>query len=202
MPKKDEYLWNNTGFWTIVNDDHDYLGVSLESLDRAIRIRKDGSLACCLANIDSIIIFSSLFKKGHLLESKLDIYVTNTYLPYVEVMQPFRDALKNLGKVSYLEEKFVDEEKVHKWFFKRRAYFGKPLALINSSKRQVPIIAVSNNPFHLMKNVEISPLDYFLGQMAGGFIESDFTGKKFFPAKLETWALQNVIVGSLLYHGI
>lgn len=202
--RADETLWGNTAFWTLKMDSYDYLGIGIRKLEEVIRTRKEGEFFCCLANRDSIIVFFSKFKDNALEETMLDVYVTNTYLPYVEVMQPFREALKNMGKHSVLIEDFADYRNIHKGFYQEEVYLDKPLALIKGSSPpdnnvQVPIMAILNNPFHLRKDASIESLKHFLGQMAGGFLESDFEGKTPFSVDLEIWQLRDIIVADLLY---
>lgn len=199
---KDEILWFDTGFWTIVCDrEPDLFGLDLDSLNRTLQLVPNGQLALCLANRDTTIIFRTKFLKNRFTYGRLQIYVTNSYLPFVEVIQPFRDALgSELLSNNSTKERFFDIDNIKRIHRNPHSLFFKPNAIVRSFKHQTPMIAISKNPFINHKAVETHSLPYFFGQMCGGFREEELKNKTYVSSTLRIWNFQNTLVANLLYH--
>jgi hypothetical protein len=190
-------LWDNTGFWTMSDSEHDYVGIGLDSLSKTMSEKLRGRFSCCLARIDIIIVFSSKFEYAILKDAELDIYVTDPLLYSGKAAQSLKEAFLEIGGHRVVEEALISNN-LCSHAYESRVRIRKPEAVVKGIYG-FPVMAVLTNPFFGKGNISIQSLRHFLGQGKCGFAESDFDGKLEFSAELDLWQLKSVIVGNLLF---
>jgi hypothetical protein len=120
----DEILWFDTGYWCIENDQKQFMGIGLNSLEKAVKKTKSSRFMICLANRDSVVVIQSPISEG---ENKLDAtivdaYSTNAYLPFAEVADIYRQGLKSTCDYKILKNEFILESSLHHGYAKKTSF--------------------------------------------------------------------------------
>jgi len=188
--RENEVMWHDTGFWTIKKAKKAFMGIGLNSLENATRELKNGELYFCLANRDSIVSISSTFESGAVLRrTRIHMLVTNASLPFVTTIQPYRNAISDIGKNVILTEGHILESAIL-WKF-----YGSELVLNPVASIEVPsgpIFVVVKNHLDQERKRKFCPLEHLVIFTPGGFLRHDF-GKKFY-SYFENWILDNNLI--------
>lgn len=186
--REDEYLWYHTGYWSILDKRYLYIGSGEYGILDTIKYVQKGKLAFCLSFRDFIIFIKSTFSQGQIKnESIIDIYCTNSYLPFVEVLNPFRKSLKMMGKFYLNKTEKLDYSSIkvdsqyksllsfvdYSFSLKNRKNIMIPYAIVPVGERGIGPVVVLNDfgPFPIDS---INSLGYIFTQMIGGCLKSDF----------------------------
>lgn len=197
--RADEALWYDTGFWTIRKATKAFIGIGLNSLKNAIKELKNGDLYFCLANRDSIVGVSSTFESGAVLQgTSIHTYVTNASLPFVTVVQPYRNAIDDIGKNTILEEGTMLEPAIHRRLRGKGKLVLNPVATVETTSGTVFVVV--ENPFDLKDKMEFCPLKHLMAYTSGGFLKSDFNKRKFY-FWIESWILDDELTISEFWVG-
>lgn len=191
--KPDQVLWYETGFWSIISNAKCYMGMGLERLKETLNNVKNAKFALCLSdNLSILLINSKVNEEGKIL---LSIYASNDILPFVEVVEPFRQSIRNYNNVSLLRSQILSEEKIRRFWFANRKINVNPVAFImdksNPDYKRLPVI---KNEFTRTRDPEISKIQFLTGTTSGGFIESDYFGGMQFLPYAEIWNLGSISV--------
>jgi len=191
--KPDEVLWYETGFWSIISNAKCYMGMGLKRLRKTLNKGKNAEFALCLSNNVSILLINSKINEEE--KILLSIYASNDILPFVEVVEPFRQSIRNYDKISLLKSQILSEEKIRRFWFANRKINVNPVALIMDKRdpdyKRFPVI---KNEFTRTRDPEISKIQFLIGTTGGGFIESDYYGEMQFLPYAEIWNLGAVSV--------
>jgi len=88
--KSDETLWYETGFWSIMLDGANCMGMGVEQLTKVVSENKDAKSALCFSNNLSLLILAS---EGVEQRVTVSVYCSNELIPFVEVIEPYRKAV-------------------------------------------------------------------------------------------------------------
>lgn len=185
--------WYETGFWSIILNGNLYMGMGLERLDEILNEKPHTKFALCLSNNISIaIINSKIDEKNKLI---LSVYASNDLIPFAEVLEPFRETVKEYDRVKVLKSEVLPEKVLGRVWSANRVIDLNPIAFVMDKKfpdyKRLPII---KNPFRKVKDPIVRSLDNITGITPGGFIESDYYGgRKFLPCAI-IWDLADVAV--------
>jgi hypothetical protein len=186
--KPGELLWYQTGFWSIKLKGLAYMGMGLDQLKTIVSETEDVEFALCLSNNTSIALFNSDRDKQRIVVS---VYVSNDILPFVEVIEPFRNAAANFENVHVIRSEMLWEEDIRRFWFGNRTIELTPVAFImdkkGSSYKRHPVI---KNEFKRTKDPAIRKIEFITGTTSGGFIESDYYGGRRFLLYAEIWDLE------------
>lgn len=188
--KPDEVIWYETGFWSIISEETCYMGMGLESLKKTLDVLTRAKFALCLSNEDSIVLINSKLSKDK--KVILSIYASNEMLPFVEVVEPFRESITNYGGVC-LKSEMLLEEKICRFWFVKRDIGLTPIAFImdKPSYKRLPVI---KNEFRRTNDPVISKIQFLTGTTSGGFIESDYYSKRHFHLSAKIWELEYISI--------
>lgn len=186
--KPDEVLWHETGFWSIISEEICYMGMGLERLKKTLDRATRAKFALCLSNEVSVVLINS--KKSEDKKVILSIYASNDILPFVEVVEPFRESTANYDGVC-LQNEMLLEEKIRRFWFAKRDINLNPIAFImNKEDPSYKMLPVIKNEFRRTKDHVISKIQFLTGTTSGGFIESDYYSKRRFHLYAEIWELE------------
>jgi hypothetical protein len=194
----DETLWFETGFWSIVMNGSNYMGIGVEQLTSVLKEHEDAKFALCLSNRTSML----LIKSGDTPQkTNICVYCSNEILPFVEVVEPFRKAVAEYNDNRVLTSSMLWEENLLRFWFASHELYINPVAYIMGGRedptyKQYPII---RNEFQKTRDNLIKKLDFITGTYNGGFIESDYDGGLLFDLCAEIWNLGNVTVIEFLF---
>lgn len=185
----DEILWHDTGYWSIRKGENQFMGMGLNSLDKAIEETKSDEILFCLSNRDSIIILHGTLKgKSSSSVTYIDAYSTNAFLPFAEVADIYRNGLKSIGNVENVKAEFILESALHSRFSQNRVFVPHVEALVMMN--DIPVLATIRNPMR-MKACSITALDYILVATGGTDLKSRPTD---FRLIVDQWTFENGMV--------
>lgn len=196
-----DFMWYNTGFWTVKGHQKTFFGVGLNALKEIVKKLKDGELNFCLTNQVLMVIISSTFEGAAVFRDiKIDVYITNASLSYVAIIHPCQNAINDMGENIIVVEGYVPEPTIHRRAEEWREMTLKPVVLINVPTG--PLYAVIENPFDLRNKKKFCPIEHLITYKPGAFLEGDFNIKRRFYLKIENWVLNNVILLDLMVYEI
>jgi len=180
--REDEILWRNTGYWSILDTDYQYIGCGESaSLDTMKNIQR-GKLVFCLCSRDFIIFIKSTIIGGQINDkSTIDIFCANLYLPFVEILDPFRKMLEMMGEVHLNKEENVSSSsiKTDPIILVNKKNIMVPYAVVPVRKRSaheekaIGLVVIPNN-FGTFPIDSVNSLEYILTSGMGGSLKSDF----------------------------
>lgn len=182
-----EKQFYETGYWSIIDKNHFYMGSGENELIITIKKISEGKFAFCLSNRDLVIIIKGLISNGNI-KNKLsfDVYSHNYFLPFVEVLDPVRKTINYLGKNK---KEIAEKLDFNKIFLNKKSNENLDTRyiscyLINKKNIMIPCavapigrwmgpVVVPNyfKPFPLKS---LDSLDFIFGQFSGGCMKSDF----------------------------
>jgi hypothetical protein len=191
--RPDEVLWYETGFWTIVLDSNSFMGMGLNRLKETLKGQESAKFAVCLSNDISVILMNSKMSE----ENKIlvNVYASNDIIPFVEVVEPFRKAIRKYDSSKSLISEILPERKLLRFWSARRRIGIYPEAFVIDRKhddyKRLPVI---KNPFTNVRDPVISKIRYATGTTIGGFIESDYYGGRQFYTYADIWELASASI--------
>jgi hypothetical protein len=170
-----DYLWYDTGFWTIRDHLYDYHGCGIDTLSNTLQHIKRGKFVVSLSERSSII-----FLKGSVLDGKttdkmeINIYGSNYVLSIAEVFEPFRAAIRAMGCTSpysrgWVEPRIIINQELH---FKRESYLFDPLAKIRADVPVADSLVLSND-FSVFRIGCLNDLPSLIVQINGGYVPNE-----------------------------
>ena len=167
----DEVLWYHTGYWSIRDGTDLYIGSGEYAIQDTKSNLASGELAFCLDANDFCVLIKCNVKDSHQHGPVIiDIYGSNLWRPFVEILDPFRKAITILAKQYGVNQLNIEQNaKIEAAPFKFR---GKrriivPFAIAPTWEGYIGPTVVENQflPF---------PIQYLFSQVNGGWLKSDF----------------------------
>lgn len=191
--RSDEFLWYETGFWTIVLDSNSYMGVGLSKLKETLEKQKIAKFAVCLSNNLSItLIHSKIDEENKILVS---VCASNDIIPFVEVAEPYRKAIRDYDNFKSVKSEILLERKLRRfWGANRRVNINPVAFVMDKEKNDYKRLPVIKNPFTKVKDPVISKIRFITGTTSGGFIESDYYGGRQFLPCADIWDLASASI--------
>ena len=188
--KADQWLWNDTGYWTAMDSKYGYMGLSEESAIRIWNNNKDIRLCYIVSNPSTILEFY-LDKREENIFS-LNVYYTNTFVVFPDLIEAVHRALDEVGnwKTIKIENKDHDVILASDYKNKRSMKREDIITFSISPKRVMPIgndpnpgtdflyaVIVENTFFNIEERVK-KPDGYAILIRGGGWLREDFQEEK------------------------
>lgn len=187
----DSVLWYETGFWTIVRDSTCFMGMGISKFEDVLKKKAEKFSLCLSNNVSTMILTSEKNDQSKLL---LNIFVSNEFIPFVEVIDPFKKEISSYKNSVRVSSRVILEEDLRRFWIGNRSIIVNPVAAaMHSEQRDLKTLPVIKNPFTRVKDPVISNLSQIVGVTGGGFIEEDF-GKRKFMLGATIWELSNTSV--------
>ncbi len=165
--REEEILWYDTEYWTIKCNALTYIGSGIRSFDETRSTVPDGMVAFLLDSHDFVVLITSRISKGVLRGPMFaDIYCSNVARPFVEILDPFRKAIRQASS-SYSVE------------IERQCSIE--MLLDNKTAENMVLVPHAITP---MKNLWIGPvvisnnfsnqIEYLYAHAHGGWLKNDF----------------------------
>jgi hypothetical protein len=101
---EDQILWYSTGYWSIKHNKDVYLGLGRDAIKSALKKIRSGSVVFCLSNTDFCIFIKYKLRNRVIKETKVVIFASTIYRPWVEILSPFRKAIYEIGGDKYKKQ--------------------------------------------------------------------------------------------------
>ncbi len=191
---EDEIHFYDTGYWSILDKDYLYIGSGEKELTESIKKISSGKFAFCLSNRDLILFFKGSIDNNRIKNSiGCDIYCTNYFLPYVEILTPVRKTLNDLGETNIQIKEHMDFSQIYvnskrgekldinyvSNYLKNKKNIMIPYAVIPIGRWVGPVVVPNDfKPFPIKS---LDSIEYIIGQFPGGCLKHDFfTPGKFY----------------------
>lgn len=209
----EEIIWDDTGYWSFIDENSLYIGSGEIELYNSIKNILSGKLVYCLSYRDAIIFLKCKILKGRIdPEVIIDIYSTSAFLPFVEVLDPFRKTIQEIGEYQLNNHGKINFENIFincksnvnfnisylSCQLKNKKNIMIPHAVIPKG-RWIGQVVVPNDfkPFPLKA---IDSLEYIVGQFPGGCMKSDFFRSGIFYYRCSIGVFSDVIVLDGCFH--
>lgn len=185
----DEMFWYDTGYWSSRCHDDQFIGIGINTLEKAFRTIESDMFICCLANRDSIVMIQGSPRENSKNPmTSVNTYVTNAFLPFTETADIFRSSIRMLGECRNLKEEFILETAIHSRYPLGDLFSVHPRAFV--MMESYPVLAVIENPARQASQL-LTSLDLMMGTISGGFTGNDLVSEKKFRLRVDEWALGN-----------
>lgn len=188
----DETLWYATGYWSIKGRRNQFMGIGIKTLERCNQAIDGDKIAFCLANRDSIVVIHGNLRKPKAFNSYIDIYATNAFLPFTEIVDIYRSGTRRLHDVESLKTEFVPESALHSNYSPKCLFPLHPSAFV--MMESCPIFAATENPCK-RSAPPLGSLSLVIGSIMGGFKEDNSVDpKRRFRLRVSQWKLDGVTI--------
>ncbi len=192
-----ETLWHETGYWSIILQDANYMGMGVDQLMKAANKSRDAKFAVCFSNGMSILLIKS---EGLGQGVTVTVYSSNELIPFAEVVEPYRKTVAEYEGGHVVKSDMLWEEDLLRFWFASHELCINPIAYIMDKEdpkyKRHPVI---RNEFTRTKDALISKIDFMTGTTSGGFIDSDYDAGHLFELHAEIWDLENVSVVEFIF---
>jgi len=195
--KKDEVLWYETGFWTAVLGSQFVMGAGTTRLQELLE-RTKLCFAICLQSNISLTIINSDVNDCH--KITVSVYASNDISPYVEVLEPFRKEIDRHEGSRRVASKVLLEKEIRRFWKTDRKILLRPLAsAMHLEDKDLKVLPIIRSPFRRVRDPIVNNLCYLTGITSGGFLDSDFEGKRRFLPYAEIWELSTASVVEFVF---
>lgn len=194
----DKIWFGDTGYWNILNNKKSFFGYRIKSLKLSSKIIKSNNIAISFIGSDFILnIYKSIEKES---DNIIDVYVSNEYNPFIEVIESFQKCCSDVGAILDKDE-IIKELDIRKFWKSEKGINIKPVTYIMDKEyKMLPII---RNPFKRTSYKEINKLEYICGTTRGGFIDSEYDNDEvFFRLDTNLWRLESVSLLEFLFTNV
>jgi hypothetical protein len=178
---EDEILWYNTGYWSILDVDYQYIGCGESALLDTMENIQRGKLVFCLCSRDFIMFIKSVITEGQTSgKSSIDIFCANSWLPFVEVIDPFRKVLRIMGEAHLSGTEKMSYSSIRtRISLRNNKNIMIPCAIMPVGERiarekKAIGLAVIPNDFGSFEMDSVNSLEYILTSARGGSLKTDF----------------------------
>ncbi len=176
---KDEILWGDTSYWSINDQSNYYIGRGEFALFDTMRSINEASFALCIDARDFMVILQGESRSGQVkANSTITIYACNLYLPFADILEPFRKALNSLEDNELRQWGWISDYDMRVSHFDLRSVSGSllPEAIIWGQgffTGQVALVVIEND-FASFPISDVNGLKHILAGINGGYVEGDF----------------------------